>query len=421
VPDELRCRVVHASLPARLDGAASLTDDSAGDTRDRYQRPFADCEPSDYGVTTSPGHSFQGGRRDRPAFARALLLATAWCCIVPVGAETLLVVRKTDNAMDFMDPGSGLRLASVVTGYAPHEVSVAPDGRHAAVTNYGTREQPGSTLSIVDLEQPHELRRIDLAPHTRPHGVAWFAPDRIAVTTEGSRHLLLVEPETGRIVRAIATAQETSHMVVVSSDGRRAYVTDIGSGTTTAVDLAAGRKLVDLPTGAGSEALALTPDGKELWVAARADGHVAVVDTSSLEVRARLPLSGIPIRIAMTPDGRTALVTCAGSGELVAFDVAAHAERARRKVDVPPAPDAAERPFARLAPGSVLPVGLLVSRDGRSAYVAATMGDRVVQFDARTLEVLRSVEVGGEPDGLASTPVIPRAACHGCTPLDDSR
>ncbi|MGB7906146.1 MAG: hypothetical protein WCF43_15745 [Steroidobacteraceae bacterium] len=350
-----------------------------------------------------------------------LLLTAALLAAAPIAAETLLVVRKPDNAVDFMDPGSGLRLASVVTGYAPHEVSVAPDGKRAAVTNYGTREQPGSTLSIVDLEQPREIRRIDLAPHTRPHGVAWFAPDRIAVTTEGSRHLLLVEPETGRIVRAIATAQETSHMVAVSSDGSRAYVTNIGSGTTTALDLAAGRKLADLPTGAGSEAVALTPDGRELWVAARTDGHIAVVDTSLLEVRARLPLSGIPIRIAMTPDGRTVLVTCAGSGELVAFDVATHAERGRRAVDVPFAPGAAERPFARLAPGSVLPVGLLVSPDGRSAYVAATMGDRIVQFDARTLEVLRSVEVGGEPDGLASTPVIPRAVCHGCTPLGSPR
>ena len=350
-----------------------------------------------------------------------LLLAAALLAAVPIAAETLLVVRKTDNAVDFMDPGSGLLLASVLTGNAPHEVSVAPDGKRAAVSNYGTREQPGSTLSIVDLEQPHEIRRINLAPHTRPHGVAWFAADRIAVTTEGSKRLLVVDPDNGKITGEIETAQETSHMVVVSSDGGRAYVTNIGSGTTTALDLTAGRKLADLPTGAGSEALALTPDGRELWVAARADGHIAVVATAALEVKARLPLPGIPIRIAMTPDGRTALVTCAGSSELVAFDVASRTERSRRKVDVTLAPGAAERPFARLAPGSVLPVGLLVSRDGSSAYVAATMGDRVVQFDTRTLEVLRGVDVGGEPDGLASTPVIPRAVCHGCTPLDNSR
>jgi DNA-binding beta-propeller fold protein YncE len=347
---------------------------------------------------------------------KQLLLLAATLCAMPAPAETLLVVRKTGDAVDFVDPGSGLRLASVALGHAPHEISVSPDGRRAVVSNYGTREQPGSTLSLVDLEQPRELGRIELGPHTRPHGVAWFAPDRIAVTTEGSRHLRVVDPESGRIVAAIDTGQDGSHMVAVSADGSRAYVTNIGSGTTTAIDLAAGRKLADITTGAGSEALALTPDGRELWVAARADGHLAIIDTTSLEVTMRLPLPGIPIRIALTPDGRTAFVTCAGSSELVAFDVASRREIGRRKVDVPLAPGAGQRPFAGIARGSALPVGLRVAADGRSVHVAATMGDRVVRYDAATLEPLQSIEIGGEPDGLAVTPVMPRKPCLACAP-----
>jgi DNA-binding beta-propeller fold protein YncE len=343
-----------------------------------------------------------------------VLVLAGGLAAAPVVAETLLVVRKTDDAIDFMDPGSGLRLASVALGHAPHEVSVSPDGRRAAVTNYGTREAPGSTLSIVDLGQPRELRRIDLTPYARPHGVAWFAPDRIAVTAEGTRHLLIVDPDEGRVMSAIETGQEVSHMVAVSADASRAYVTNIGSGTTTAVDLDMGKKLGDVATGGGSEALALTPDGRELWVAARADGEIAVVDTAKLAIVARLPLPGTPIRIAITPDGATALVTCAGSSELVAYDVAARSVRGRVKVDVPLAPGADQRPFARLAPGSALPVGLLVARDGRTAYVAATMADRVVQYDVSTLAPLRSIEVGGEPDGLASTPVLQAAPCHAC-------
>ena len=352
----------------------------------------------------------------RRASRAAVLLFAATGLAVTASAETLLVVRKSGDALDFVDPGSGLRLASVATGHAPHEVSVSPDGRRAVVSNYGTREQPGTTLSIVDLVEPRELRRIDLAPHSRPHGVAWFAPDRIAVTAEGSGQLLVVDPDAARVVSAIATGQEISHMVAVTRDGARAYVTNIRSGSTTAIDLAATRKLGDVPSGAGSEALALTPDGGELWVGARADGSIAVVDTATLEVTARIALPGIPIRIAITPDGRTALVTCAGSAELVALDVATRRERDRRKVDVPLAPGAAQRPFAGLAPGSPLPVGLLVSNDGRTAYVAATMGDRVVQFDAATLGQLRFTEVGGEPDGLAVTDLLPRAPCHACAP-----
>jgi DNA-binding beta-propeller fold protein YncE len=343
------------------------------------------------------------------------MLAVAWFAAAPLLAETLLVVRKSDDALDFVDPGSGLRLASVALGHAPHEVSVSPDGRLAAVSNYGTRERPGSTLSIVDLEQAREVRRIELTPHTRPHGVAWFAPEHIAVTAEGSKHLLVVNPFTPRIERAIETGQDVSHMVAVSRDGTRAYVTNIGSGTTTAVDLASGRKLGDIDTGEGSEALALSPDGRELWVAARSDGEIAIVDTTMLAVTARLPLPGTPIRIAITPDGATALVSCASSSELVAFDVATRRERTRRRIDVPLAPDADQRPFAQLAPGSALPVGLLVAPGGRSIYVAATMGDRIVRFDAATLAPLPDISVAGEPDGLAATAVMPRATCHACT------
>jgi DNA-binding beta-propeller fold protein YncE len=344
----------------------------------------------------------------------ALLAIACAAAGAPLEAETLLVVRKSDDAVDLLDPGSGLRLASVAVGHAPHEVSVSPDGRFAAVSNYGTREAPGSTLSIVDLTEPRELRRIELSPHTRPHGVSWFDDDRLAVTTEGSQHLLVVDPGTGRVLQAIETGQDVSHMVAVDAAAERAYVTSIGSGTTTAIDLAAGRKLRDLPTGAGSEALALTPDGRELWVAARADGAIAVVDTQSLEIVERIELPGIPIRIAITGDGRTALVTCAGASELVAFDVGERRERTRTRVDVPPAPGAGDRPFARIAPGSVLPVGLLVAGDGRSAYVAATMGDAVVEYELESLKVIRAIKVAGEPDGLGSADTLPRARCHAC-------
>jgi DNA-binding beta-propeller fold protein YncE len=332
----------------------------------------------------------------------------------PAPAETLLVVRKSEAAVDFVDPGSGARLATVAVGHGPHEISVAPDGRLAAVSNYGTREQPGSTLSIVDLEQPRELHRIGLEPHSRPHGVAWFAPDRVAVTVEGSGHLLVVDPRTGGIVSAIATGQDVSHMVAVDGGGRRAYVTNIGSGTTTALDLVAGRKLGDVATGAGSEALALTPDGRELWVAARAAGQLAIVDTATLGIRATLPLPGIPIRIAITPDGRTALVSCAGSSEVVALDVASRAERARHVVDVAPVAGTESRAMARLAPGSALPIGLLVGRGGSEVFVAVTMADAVLRLDAATLAALGRIDIGGEPDGLARTAVLPKAPCHAC-------
>jgi DNA-binding beta-propeller fold protein YncE len=345
---------------------------------------------------------------------RAMTLAAALLTAPLIGAETLLVVAKSGDALHFVDPGSGLHLASAKVGRSPHEVSRSPDGRLAAVTNYGTQAEPGSSVSIVDLETAAELRRIDLGAHARPHGVAWFADDRIAVTTQGSRHLLLLDPDAGRIVSAIGTDQEGSHMVAIASGAVRAFVANTASGSTTAIDLASGRKLGDVETGKGSEAIAVTPDGGEVWVAARDTGAITVFDARTLEISARLSLAGAPIRIAFSPDGGTAFVSCAASSEVVAFDVRARREIARRRIDVEVPESARSRPSASLALGSVLPVGLAVSPDGASVFVAASMADKVVQLATPGLEMLRVFDVAGEPDGMALTPVMPKAECHAC-------
>jgi YVTN family beta-propeller protein len=324
-------------------------------------------------------------------------------------AETLLVVRKSFNALDFIDASCGRRLRTVEVGVAPHEVGVAPDGRRAVVSNYGTPEQPGTTLRIVDIERAAETAFIDLGRHTRPHGVAWFAPGRIAVTTEGSRHLLVVSPDEKRVETAIETGQEMSHMVAVSTDGGHAYVANIRSGSLTVIDLAAGRKIADLPTGGGSEGLALTRDGREVWVCARAENRMTIVNAQSLEIAASIAVAAMPIRVAMSPDGLFAYVTCAAAGALLAIDVAARKVVGSHSVNLPLAAGAASRPFARLGPGSPLPIGLAVSPFTKAIYVAATMADRVQVLDASSLEAVRAFDVGGEPDGIAVS-IVRRSA-----------
>jgi len=328
-----------------------------------------------------------------------------------VPAETLLVVRKSAGAVDFVDPGSGLTLSSVAVGFAPHEISRSPDGRLAAVSNYGTREEPGATLSILDLEHPRELRRIELGAWRRPHGVVWFEQDRIAVTTEEPAALLIVDPRAARVMRQMPTEQAGSHMVAVISDPLHAFVTNRIAGTTTVIDLASGRKLADAPTGAGSEAIAVTRDGREVWVAAREAGTITVLDVQTNGVLATLTVPGQPIRIVMTPTG-TALVSCAGSGEVVAFDARNRRQTGRVTLDVQLPAGSGARAGGASATGAV-PVGISIARDG-TVFVAATRADKVVALALPALTVTRTIDVPGEPDGMALTPIMPQAVCHAC-------
>jgi YVTN family beta-propeller protein len=349
------------------------------------------------------------------SWSRAALLSLGALLAGNAAGEVLLVVRKSADALDLVDPGSGVALASLPVGFAPHEVAVSPNRRWAAVSNYGTDSRPGQALTLVDLEHPTRSHTIDITPYTRPHGVAWLDDQRIAVTSEASRQLLIVDAGAGAVKQSLATDRETSHMVSTDPSGGHAYVTNLGSGSLSVFDLAKGVKVADVATGAGSEGVAVSPDGREIWVTARQADEIAIVDAATLSVVQRVPMPGMPIRVVLARDGGTAYITCARAGEVVAIDTATRSVRARHRIDLPLASGAAGRPlYAKLSAGSVAPVGVASALDGKSIYVSATMADAVVQLDAVNLQVLRTIAVHGEPDGAGITDVMPRAVCHAC-------
>ena len=333
-----------------------------------------------------------------------VLVAIASIAAVLTGharAGTLLVANKSDHTLSFVSAESGETLATLETGKNPHEVAVSPDGRLAVVSNYGDRSTAGHTLTIVDVENRRVLRTVDLGDNTRPHGLAFLSGNRVAVTTEGSAKLLMVDPKAGVAVGEVATMQSISHMVAVSKDNNRAFVANIGSGTVTVIDLAKAEKIRDIETGAGAEGIALSPDGKEVWVGNREADTLTVIDSESLEILATIEAKGFPIRVAFTPDGNRVLVSCAQSGEVAAFDVAARKEVRRAKLDLSAVEGSENRLFGDTFGKSPVPVGIVMAPDGKKAYVAATQADVVIAIDPVTLEVKDLLKAGHEPDGMA--------------------
>jgi len=123
-------------------------------------------------------------------------------------------------------------------GYLPHEAAAA--GPLVFVSNYGNAHvrssdltnDPGNTLSLVDLSRPDAAAEaIDLGPgRCAPHGLAVSRDQqRLYVTCEGRQEVVVVDVTTRRSLHAIPTNQAGSHMLVLSADGSRAYVTTSGT------------------------------------------------------------------------------------------------------------------------------------------------------------------------------------------------
>lgn len=316
-------------------------------------------------------------------------------------ADLLIVLNKSDNTASILDAKTGVARATVTVGKAPHEVEVLADGKTAAVSNYGTREAAGRTLSLIDIGKAESVATIELPEGARPHGLSALSDGRLLVTAEGLKELLVVDPKTRRVVSRVPTARETSHMVAASPDAKRAYVANIGSGSVTVVDLVEGKVVKDVPTGEGAEGIAITPDGREVWVTNRSADTVSILDTKTLAITATLKAPQFPIRVKITPDGKRALVSCARSGDVAVFDTATKKEIKRIAIDREAVPGSSDRIFSTQFGKSPVPVGLLIATGGKRAWVASTNADVVSAIDLDTLAVVGRLTAGKEPDGLA--------------------
>lgn len=314
------------------------------------------------------------------------------------GREALVVLNKSDATASLLDAATGEALAVLPTGAGPHEVAVRADGALAVVSDYG-EATPGRTLSVLDLAGRRLARTIDLGAYRRPHGLAWVPRSgRLLVTVEAQAAVLEVDVDEGKVLRALPTRAQTSHMVAVAPDGERAFVANIVPGTVTALDLASGEVLAEIEAGAGCEGIDVAPDGGEVWTANRAAGTLSVLDARSLETRATLDAPGFPIRVKLTPDGKRALVSCAQAGEVCVFDVA---ER-RLLAAIGLADLAGEAGGTMLGAGfqGPVPIGIQVHPDGATAWVAGSGLARVAVLDLGSLALRGSYPTGRQPDGL---------------------
>lgn len=302
----------------------------------------------------------------------------------------LLVLNKEDATLAIVDPAAGNVLGRVPVGPGPHEIVTSTDGRIAFASNYGTGPAPGHTISMIDLASQKEVRRIDVAPLSRPHGLA-FANGKLYFTAEADKKIARYDPATNTIDWQFETGQATTHMVLPTKDARTIFTSNIGGDSVSAIQQRAGGAWTQdvIPVGKGPEGIDMSPDGRQVWSAHSRDGGVSIIDVVSKKVVQTINLgTKRSNRIKLTPDGKFALVSDLDAGELVVLDAPARTTIAR-------------------IPLGTMPEGILMPPTGGLAYVAVNGDNYVAVIDLETWQVRKKISTGAGPDGMAWSVVQP--------------
>jgi DNA-binding beta-propeller fold protein YncE len=325
----------------------------------------------------------------------------------PARAGLLVVANQEGASATILDAATMKTLATLPVGVGPHEAAVSQDGRWAVVTNYGNKDVPGNTLSVIDLNAPtlSVVRTIDLGEYHRPHGAAFIQDGRkLVVTSETSQRLVMVDFATGKVDTALATNARGSHMVAVRRDGKRAWTANIGEGNVTEFDLDARRTVRSLPAAPMDEGIATTPGGILLWIGSNSEKTVTIIDTEKGEKIGTLTGFGSTYRIGISRTGRVAVVNDPVGNKIWLFEIGSNREMAR--LDLGKEKGIVLKDGGPPGEAGAGPEGVTFDPIADIAYVTLHGTNQVAAVDLVTHKIVGVGSVGAGPDGVAFSPLV---------------
>jgi len=301
----------------------------------------------------------------------------------------LLVANQHSHDMSIIDPIAAKQIAAVpVDGVTGHEVAASPDGRIAYVPIYGDSGvgrpgSNGSNMVAIDLASRKIVGNVDFGHGVRPHCAVYDKNTGLLyVTTELDKTVTIIDPKKLKIVGAIPTGQDESHMLAISSDGSRGYTANVGPGTVSVLDMKARKTIAVIPIAPTTQRISISRDDSMVFTADQTKPQLAVIDTATNKVRTWIPLPAIAYGTASTLDGRWLLVCMEPANQVAVVDL--KTLKVVRTIDVPHAPN------------EILP-----SPDGKVAYVSCPNSNQIAVIDLSQWKVQSLIDAGKYSDGMA--------------------
>ncbi len=322
--------------------------------------------------------------------AFVLLFAVSVCLMSSAQSHPyLLVANQQSRDLSIIDPITARQITTVpVDGVTGHEVAASPDGKIAYVPIYGDSGvgKPGTdgrNMVAVDLAARKIVGNVDFGHGVRPH-CAVYDPNTgmLYVTTELDKSVAIIDPKTLKIVGAVPTGQEESHMLAISRNGSRGYTANVGPGTVSVLDMKARKTIAVIPIAPKTQRISISRDDSMVFTADQTKPQLAVIDTATNKIRTWIPLPAVAYGTASTLDGRWLLVCMEPTNQVAVVDL--KTLKVVRTIDVPHAPN------------EILP-----SPDGKMAYVSCPNSNQVAVIDLSQWKVQSVIDAGKYSDGMA--------------------
>ncbi|MGA2621110.1 MAG: multiheme c-type cytochrome [Thermoguttaceae bacterium] len=343
----------------------------------------------------------------------------------PDGTE-IYVACEASHTVVVVDTATRRKTAEIAVGHQPEDVAFSPDGSKVFVSNH-----LDDTVSVIAAAARTVLATIPVGGE--PHGVLTDGAGRnLYVLNMTSDSISVIDVATMKETRRLA-ASRSPWAMALSPDGSRICVTNNLSrfvkfrtppmSEITVIDTAAATvcERVVVPQANLLEGIAWHPGGEfALFTLNRSKNLVPMTRllqgwtiTNGLGIlwkdgrvdQVLLDEPGLcfpdPSDVAITPDGRLALVTSSGSDRVAVVDIAkmvaivkGATDEERARVLPNHLGKATEFVLAHI-PTKACPRGIVIDRQGRTAYVGNALDDSLSVIDLARRQAVARIDLGG--------------------------
>ncbi len=245
-------------------------------------------------------------------------LGLAWLA-APGWAQVALVSSEKDNALAIVDIKTQAVIGTIATCKRPRHMLRTPDGKQLMVS-CGDSGQ----ADVIDLATRKSVRKMDLGEDPEIFDLS-LDGKTIYVTNEEDGVVNVFDVASGKRTASIEVGKEPEG-IKVSLDGKLIYVTSEAASLVHVIDAATNKVTKNIKVGKRPRRFALTPDGSQLWVTNELGASVSVIstnehkviDTIKFAVKGARDSDITPVGLVMTADGKRAYVSL-GRANHVAF------------------------------------------------------------------------------------------------------
>lgn len=251
--------------------------------------------------------------------------------------------------------------------------------------------EKGNSITIIDGDSLEPIEEISVG--TRPRGIA-LSPDGkyLYICASDDNTIEVMDTETRKIIHKLPSGPDPE-LLDLSPDGSLIYVANEDDNMVTVIDTGAQTVLAEIPVGVEPEGMAVSHDGKWIVNTSETTNMAHFIDADTFEITDNVLVDQRPRFAEWTSDDAEIWVSAEIGGTVSVIDNESRTVKHKITFEVPGVPDEA-----------LQPVGVRITKDRSTAFVALGPANRVAVVDAQTYEVLDYLLTGQRVWQLAFSP-----------------